>query len=134
MPAKTCFDEHVQRKVLSRWGFVNYLTNELASIRRSSIVMPGPQNIQRKLHNHKAPVLHVVERTHCETSAIWLRIRCELAAGAGVVALAVSCLLKRRGTTAASFFLDEAADWGAEMAAAIGFVTQCPQCCRDSVY
>lgn len=61
-----------------------------------------------------------------ETSACWLRIRCKASVEAGVVALAVSSLMKVRGVTATSFFLDEAPDWGSEMAAAIGFVTPHP--------
>ena len=47
-----------------------------------------------------------------ETMACQLRICCELPAAAGVAALASSSLLHHRGMTSASFFLNEAADWG----------------------
>lgn len=131
LPAVNCFNELLQEQVLSSWGIVPYLVQELASSKPSHIVLPGSQSYKRTHFANTLCLVSFCARTRGAMTC-WLRVRCESAAAAGVMALAASSLLQFRGLTAASFFLDEAADWGAEMTAAIGFVMPGPKCCHAS--
>ena len=56
-----------------------------------------------------------------------LRIHCDQSAGAGVTALAGSVLLNIKGVEAASFFLDEVPNWGAEMNAVLDYMLPRPK-------
>lgn len=46
----SCFDELLQEQVLSSWGLVPYLTQELASSTSSQIVVPESQTHNRTVY------------------------------------------------------------------------------------